>query len=284
MHPTRDTQALIFSRGAGGRVMPGVMLLRRKSKIIVIMNVLAANPHISLVIPAYNEAALLPRLLDSIDIARQVFARSGGTVEIIVADNCSIDETRMIAAGRDCKVVSVEQRCIAAVRNAGAKIAMGKLLAFVDADGTIHPQTFKQLSQILADDSIVGGATGVTLERWSLGLAVTYALIYPFLVLTRMDTGVVFCRRADFDLIGGYDERLKFAEDVAFLWALRCLGKRRGQRLTRATCIRGVASTRKFDEHGDWHYFWLLRKVAVCMFNRKKVEEIADSYWYKPSR
>jgi hypothetical protein len=30
MHPTADTPALIISRGAGRRVMPSVMLLRRE--------------------------------------------------------------------------------------------------------------------------------------------------------------------------------------------------------------------------------------------------------------
>ncbi len=29
MHPTRDTPAVIFSEGLGGRVMPGVRLLLR---------------------------------------------------------------------------------------------------------------------------------------------------------------------------------------------------------------------------------------------------------------
>lgn len=249
------------------------------------MNLPVENPNFSLVIPAYNEAALLPRLLDSIEIARQVFAESGGLVEVILADNCSTDETPRLAAQRGCRVVSVEQRCIAAVRNAGAGIATGKLLAFVDADGTIHPQTFTQLSQILADDSIIGGATGVTLERWSLGLAVAYVIMYPLLVLTKMDTGVVFCRRADFELVGGYDEGLKFAEDVAFLLSLRRLGKRRQQSLTRATSIRGMASTRKFDEHGDWHYFRLLWRVgSSLLFKRNDIEEIVNRYWYKPNR
>jgi glycosyltransferase involved in cell wall biosynthesis len=249
------------------------------------MNISAASANFSLVIPAYNEAGLLPRLLDSIEIAQQVFAESGGLVEVILADNCSTDETPRLAAQRGCRVVSVEQRCIAAVRNAGARIATGQLLAFVDADGTIHPQTFKQLSQILADDSIIGGATGITLERWSLGIAAAYVIMYPILVLTKMDTGVVFCRRADFELVGGYDEGLKFAEDVAFLLSLRRLGKRRQQSLTRATSIKGMASTRKFDEHGDWHYFKLLWHVGSSMlFKRNDVEEIVNRYWYKPNR
>lgn len=241
---------------------------------------------ISLVIPAYNEALLLPRLLDSVWRAQQVFAQSNGRAEVIVADNCSTDETVFLAQQRGCRVVSVEQRCIAAVRNAGAKIASGSILAFVDADAVIHKETFVHIARILAPDSaVVGGATGVRLERLSLGIAFTYALHLPFLWLTKMDTGVVFCRRQDFDEIGGYDERQKFGEDVSFLLALRKLGKQRRQRLMRATSIKAVASTRKFDEHGQWYYFGLLWRVGGhILLKRSNGEEIADRYWYKPSR
>ncbi len=73
-----------------------------------------------------------------------------------------------------------------------------------------------------------------------------------------MDTGMVFCRREDFAEVGGYDERQKFGEDVSFLLALRKLGKQRRQCLRRATSVKAVASTRKFDEYGEWYYFRLL--------------------------
>src|SRR5207249_845038 len=51
----------------------------------------AAPPRVSLIIPAYNEAAYLPRLLDSVDAARARFARGAEAVEVIVADNASSD-------------------------------------------------------------------------------------------------------------------------------------------------------------------------------------------------
>ena len=43
----------------------------------------------SLVIPAWNEEALLPRLLDTVDVARARFRRGADAVEVIVADNAS---------------------------------------------------------------------------------------------------------------------------------------------------------------------------------------------------
>jgi hypothetical protein len=35
MHPTRDTAALIFHNGPGGRVMPGVMPLSRSAQSVL---------------------------------------------------------------------------------------------------------------------------------------------------------------------------------------------------------------------------------------------------------
>ena len=240
------------------------------------------KPRYSLIVPAYNEERLLPRLLDSIDVARAAYARNG-EVEVIVADNNSTDRTAGIAAARGCTVVHVDKRVIAAVRNGGARIARGEILSFVDADAQIHPRTFSEIDAALATKRAVGGATGVTLERWSPGIAVTWLIMMPMVLVTGMDTGVVFCRKQDFDAVGGYDENVLIAEDVAFLQALRRLGKVRGQRLTRVTRAKGIASTRKFDEFGDWHFFPLFVAGMRYLLTRD-FTGFADRYWYKPRR
>jgi hypothetical protein len=98
-----------------------------------------------------------------------------------------------------------------------------------------------------------------------------------------MDTGVVFCSRQDFEEIGGYDESRLVAEDVAFLLALKRLGKARGQRLMRVTSAKVIVSTRKFDEFGDWHYFALLSEGVRHLMKREGTE-FTDRYWYKPKR
>jgi len=235
-------------------------------------------PRFSLVIPAYNEERLLPRLLDSVNAARSAYG-DRDAIEVIVADNMSTDGTAQIASARGCRVVPVEKRVIAASRNGGARAAQGEIVGFIDADMQVHPQTFVEIDRAFATGRCVGGATGVRMERWSLGIAVTYAMIIPMVLLTGMDAGVAFCRKRDFDALGGYDESLLLAEDVAFLWALRKLGKTRGQRLIRATRAKAIASTRKFDEFGEWHYF---RFAAEYL--RYGKSKFADKYWYKPSR
>ena len=241
-------------------------------------------PEISLVIPAYNEARFLPRLLSSLAVAGDRYVAAGGAVDLIVADNMSTDDTAAIAAAAGARVVRVEQRRIAAARNGGAAAARGPILAFLDADTVrVHADTFTAVATALDDPRVVGGATGCTLERWSVGLAATYAMMVPLVWATRFDTGLVFCRREDFIRVGGYPEELRLAEDVAFLWRLRRLGKQRGQRLRRLRRFKVTASTRKFDEHGDWHYFGFLVRGPALLFGAR-FDALADRYWYRPNR
>ena len=121
------------------------------------------------------------------------------------------------------------------------------------------------------------------MERWSLGIAVAYVMVVPVVVVTGIDTGVVFCRRRDFETIGGYDESRLIAEDVMFLLAMRRLGKSRGQRLARVTSAKAIASTRKFDEFGEWHYFPLVAEGVRHLLGRSPTK-FTERYWYKPRR
>lgn len=239
---------------------------------------------ISLVIPAYNESKLLPRLLGTVDVAREEFAGGPDNIEVIVADNASTDETAAIASARGCKVASVQKRSIAAARNGGARLANGEILCFVDADMRIHPSTFNKVVETLDDGRFVAGSTGGTFERWSTGIALTYAVVKPALILFRIDTGVVFCRREDFDTVGGYDECRPIGEDVAFLMALRALGRTRRQRLVRIPKVGTIISTRKFDQHGDWHFLRMMPMAMLAAIRPSVSTRIANRFWYNDDR
>jgi hypothetical protein len=125
----------------------------------------------------------------------------------------------------------------------------------------------------------------VRLERWSPGILVTWLFLIPWVVLLRMDTGVVFVRREDFERVGGYEERRAFAEDVALLVALKRLGRSRGQTLARVTSAKALTSMRKFDRHGDWHYFPLFARLGVLMLRRPYAStRLVRRYWYEDER
>lgn len=237
-------------------------------------------------IPARNEEAYLPHLLPTVEAARRAFAQGPEAVEVLVVDNVSTDRTAAIASGLGARVVTEEKRVIGAVRNAGARAARGDVLVFVDADVRVHPGTFDEIDRALATGRFVGGATGVRLERMSPGIALTYATIVPFVWLTGMDTGPTFCARADFEAIGGYSEEMLFAEDVKLLVDLRRLGKARGQKLTRLRRAKAIASMRKFDRYGDWHYFRLIGHLLPRLLGRRagEADALARDYWYSDRR
>lgn len=240
------------------------------------------TPRISLIIPAYNEAGYLPRLLDTVDEARHRYASGFHSVEVIVADNASTDETANIARSRGCRVVHVEKRAIAAARNGGARVAQGDILAFVDADSQLHPETFNEIERVMSSGKAIVGATGVRVERMSPGIGLMVILMQPMLYMGGFDTGVVFCRKEDWHTVGGYDEEQLVSEDVRFLMALKRLGRKRGQNFKRAKGVKAITSSRKFDKHGDWHFLLsMFRAPLLFLFAPKAFRRYVQKHWYE---
>lgn len=241
-----------------------------------------ASPLISLVIPAYNEESLLPALLDSVDAARRRYRGGHDAIEVIVADNRSSDATATIARQRGCRIAAVEKRLIAASRNGGAAIAKGEIVCFIDADSRIHENTFNAIEDTLASGKVIVGATRIKPERWSPGILATWMIALPICYLSGVDAGVIFCRKQDFDTIGGYDETMEYAEDIKILVDLKRLGRTRGQGFARARGAITTASMRKFDKHGDWHYLTRMPRVAFWLLvDKKRVERYTQAYWYE---
>jgi predicted glycoside hydrolase/deacetylase ChbG (UPF0249 family) len=242
-------------------------------------------PQFSVVVPAYNESRYLPHLLDSIEVARRLYSADSGAVEVIVVDNASTDNTREIARTRGCTALLEPKRVIGAVRNTGAKVARGDALVFIDADSQVHPETFIRLQAALESPAVLGGATGITMDRWSPGIAVTWFLLDLWCRLTGWDTGVLFCRREVFEAIGGFDERLLFAEDLALYKELRRVARERGQRFVRLRGIRAVNSARKFDQFGQWGWPIANTKIIwLAMFRSPRARGLIERHWYEVKR
>ena len=237
---------------------------------------------VSVIVPAFNESRYLPRLLESIEAARRRYSADPDAVEVIVSDNGSTDRTVEVARESGATVIVEPRRVIAAVRNAGAGIATGDIFLFVDADSSIHPDTFTRVAAALSSDRVVGGATGVTMDRWSTGIAVTFAFLEAWCWVSGWDTGVLFCRRETFEEVGGFPEHLLFAEDLAFYSGLRRLGRTRGQRFVRLAGVRTVTSTRKFDQFGDWGWPLANAKVLWCALTRSpRQRALVERHWYR---
>ncbi len=127
------------------------------------------SPHLSVLLPAYNEAENLAELVPEIG---KVLEAAGITHEIVVVDDGSTDGTRKVMAGlRSDTVRSIRLR-----RNAGKSAALavgveqveGEYVALMDADGQDDPEELPRLVAHLdeAGLDLVTGRRSVRNDRF----------------------------------------------------------------------------------------------------------------------
>lgn len=103
------------------------------------------TPSFSVVIPCYNEEKYVGELLE--DISSQTLRPK----KVIVADSRSTDRTTEVAARfksrLSIEIATSKIRSPGAARNAGAKLAKGDYIIFIDADMRLPKTAFEQTLQ-----------------------------------------------------------------------------------------------------------------------------------------
>ena len=178
---------------------------------------------LSFIVPAFNEENELPETLRALQLAA---GASGETYEIIVVDDASTDRTAELAAAAGARIVSVSHRHIAAVRNAGARAALGEILFFVDADTRILPAHVTGAIAALARGNSGGGAPVMLhgeVPRWGRVFARVFCTLY---FGSNLGAGAfLFTTRRNFEAVGGFDEQYFAGEEVFFTQSLKKLGR-----------------------------------------------------------
>ncbi len=178
---------------------------------------------VSFIVPAWNEEAHLAVTLTRIRQAAQSLTEP---FEVIVADDGSSDRTREIAGQLADRTVHVNHRQIAATRNAGARVAQGDLLVFVDADTTVNPQLLRAVVQAVRQGAVGGGCLARLDEPVPLWGRLTALELNAYCRLFKVAFGCfLFCTREAFDAAGGFDTTLYITEEIAMSRALRRLGR-----------------------------------------------------------
>jgi glycosyltransferase involved in cell wall biosynthesis len=106
---------------------------------------------VSIIIPTLNEEKYIESTLKA--LKNQDYK---GKYEMIVADGLSKDNTVKIAKKYVDKVVLVKEKGIAKGRNAGAKVAKGNILLFIDADTILLFNGLTELIEPFKRKNIVG--------------------------------------------------------------------------------------------------------------------------------
>ncbi|PCJ60593.1 MAG: glycosyl transferase family 2 [Planctomycetota bacterium] len=209
----------------------------------------------SYIIPAFNEELLLEDTLISL---KEACTQLEIPFEIIVVNDNSTDQTEAIALKNEVKVITVDLHNIAGVRNAGADIATGDLLCFIDADTLVNQNTLQAMHTAIKEGIIGGGAKlqmDANTPRWGKFWTWWFTQIYFRL---KFAAGCyVFATRDAFDKAGGFDDTYFAAEEVFLSKKLKKLGpfKILSQSVT--------TSGRKMRLHGRWqtikHIFSIMR-------------------------
>jgi glycosyltransferase involved in cell wall biosynthesis len=166
---------------------------------------------ISFIIPVLNGADTIG------DCLKHINAEMKTGDEIIVVDNGSTDETLEIVKGFDkVKILQFPSVTIAGLRNRGAEIACGEILAFIDADCLISPGWRQAVQSIMSDGKVhaTGSMSAVPpsapwVERAWLSLRYrTRTKVYY------LGSANFIVRKDAFDVVGGFDETLVTDEDT----------------------------------------------------------------------
>lgn len=142
---------------------------------------------LSIIIPAHNEAALLPDCLGSLVATR-------GPHEVILVDAESTDATAEIGRQFGARIVPCPAGDVSVAHNTGALAAQGDWLLFLDADTGLSCNLAAELLQAIRSGRFIGGSTTVFWRPDSIALRMANMAI----ARGRMLAGsFVFCR-ADF--------------------------------------------------------------------------------------
>lgn len=112
-------------------------------------------PSISVIVPVYNGSPFLHRCLDAL---------AGSTLkpfEVIVADDCSTDDSADICREKGVTVISTAKNSGPAVaRNLAAGNATGEILLFVDADVVVKPDTIARIAERFRSNAEISALFG----------------------------------------------------------------------------------------------------------------------------
>jgi glycosyltransferase involved in cell wall biosynthesis len=219
---------------------------------------------ISIIVPAFNEAAILAASLASIRDAAAAFAAAGLTWELIVCDNNSSDRTGEIAGDAGAVVVFEPINQISRARNAGAAAAAGEWLVFVDADSHPPRDLFADVAREIARGRVLAGGSTVATEHPALMVRVMVGWWNLTSRLTRWAAGsFIFCRTEAFRAVGGFSLRFFAGEEIDLFRRLKRLARTRGLEIRILADHPLVTSARKAHLYSPHEFFMFQLKTVV---------------------
>jgi glycosyltransferase involved in cell wall biosynthesis len=210
---------------------------------------------ISFIVPAHNEELWIGKCLVSI---RAAMEKVRDPYEVIVVDDASTDSTHQIAQQMGVRTLQVNHRKISAVRNAGARIATGEVFFFVDADTQINERAVNAALIALRAGAVGGGCVfdfdGPT-PLWAR--IILFGAVRAARLIRWVGGCFLFCTREAYNATGGFSESLYAGEDLAFVQALKKVGR------FVIPKPKVLSSGRKLNVVSPWQVLGLMLTIAI---------------------
>lgn len=185
---------------------------------------------ISIIVPTFKEAKYINRTLNSIE-------KLNGNIEVILVETIS-EETEIlenvVKNHEGVQLYKIKERGIAKAKNYGAQKAHGNILLFLDADVFVTKDVVKQVSRVFKDPSVIGATCNNYPVKPKFSELVFFkfynalirlVLSLPPIKFTHSRGEFIAVRKAHFERIGGFNERLVCMEDADLAHRLSMLGK-----------------------------------------------------------
>ncbi|MES2142417.1 MAG: glycosyltransferase family 2 protein [Pseudomonadota bacterium] len=193
------------------------------------------NPLFSIILTTYNRSHFLPRAIRS--VLQQAFTN----FELIIIDDCSIDNTKQIITEfTDNRITYIQQtynQGVSNARNLGIEQAHGEYICFLDDDDEYHPNFLKETHHFLEKKQQpfigfirVGIANVFTLGNLATGKKRIKTKIWDLdkekdlLFITEMVYGELIYHRLCFERVGFFNSKLNFAEDLDLILRMLAAG------------------------------------------------------------
>ncbi len=228
---------------------------------------------VSVIIPTYCEEETIEGCLKSVEHQRFRY----GTIESIVVDSHSPDNTRVVAAKNANRVLDLRERGVGKARNAGARAAEGQILLFLDADTYLETNFVSEMYEAFRDPRVVC-VSGILLRLERLepidrlfavshyGFTNKLAEVTAHLGFPMFPSVCCGARKAVFDKVGGFREDIACAEDITFSREMGRIGKCVvSNRATAYTSVRRISKLGK----GKMYSMYFKNYVKLFVLNQR---------------
>lgn len=189
---------------------------------------------LSVIVPVYQVAQYIEASLESI------CQQTTQSMEIIIVNDGTKDDSVERAlnilkkSSKAYKIIKKENNGLPAARNSGIECAEGKYICFIDSDDVLEKNHMKNMIQLMEEEKLevafsdfeytkADNRCGSNVEEVESEVLDSHILKECFCMRKiKIHCCAMMLKKSYLDKVGIFNEKLRFGEDVEFIWRALC--------------------------------------------------------------